>query len=117
MTMTFGGFVPGELVQLILAPTPRVIASGYADSKGFITLSGDIPPSLVSGDHSLALYAPVSGIGIRQPITVVKTIKTLPQTGSSTQSNVPLSAAVLMVGVLFVAYARRRKFAELARTQ
>ena len=117
VTLTFGGFVPGEFVQLIVASTPRVIASGYADSKGFITLSGDIPASLVSGDHSLALFAPVSGIGIRQPITVAKAVKSLPETGSSTQSNVPISAAVLMVGVVFVAYARRRRSTQLLRQQ
>ena len=72
ISVTFGGFVPGEFVQLIVASTPRVIGSGYADSKGVVTLTGNMPSSLASGKHTLAVYAPVSGTGFKQPITVTR---------------------------------------------
>ena len=71
VSVTFSGFVPGEFVQLIVASTPQVIGSGYADSKGVVTLTGKMPASLASGNHTLAVYAPVSRIGFKQPITVV----------------------------------------------
>ena len=105
--MTFTGFVPGEFVQLIVASTPRVIASGYADSTGSITLSGDIPETLLSGNHSLALYAPESGRGIRQPITVAKAVSALPQTGSS-GSGLPTTALMLSFFGVVLLLARRR---------
>ena len=71
ISVTFGGFKPGEFVQLIVASTPQVIASGYADAQGFVTLTGTIPTDLATGKHTLAVYAPVSGVGFSQPITVV----------------------------------------------
>lgn len=108
VTLTYSGFVPGEYVQLIVASTPRVIASGYADSKGSITLSGEIPASLSAGNHSLALYAPVSGNGVRQPVTVVATAVSLPSTGTSSSSQLPLTALLLLTGVFLIAVARRR---------
>ena len=81
VSVTFGGFVPGEFVQLIVASTPQVIGSGYADAQGFVTLTGNIPAGLTAGNHTLAVYAPVSGIGFKQPISVEAV--TLPATGSS----------------------------------
>ena len=39
-----------------------------------------MPAGLANGQHSLALYAPVSGRGVRQPITIEQAV--LPATGS-----------------------------------
>jgi hypothetical protein len=64
LTVTFSGFAPGEFVQLIVASTPQVIGSGYANAQGVVTLSGKIPTDLASGDHTLAVYAPESGTAI-----------------------------------------------------
>ena len=81
VSVTFSGFVTGEFVQLIVASTPQVIGSGYANAQGVVTLSGNIPAGLAVGNHTLAVYAPVSGIGFKQPISVEAL--TLPATGSS----------------------------------
>ena len=81
VSVTFSGFVPGEFVQLIVASTPQVIGSGYANAQGVVTLTGNIPAGLAAGNHTLAVYAPVSGIGFKQPISVEAL--TLPATGSS----------------------------------
>ncbi|MFN5603803.1 MAG: hypothetical protein ACK49V_04535, partial [Actinomycetes bacterium] len=70
ITVSFGGFTPFEYVQLIVASTPQVIGSGYANAQGVVTISGNLPASLTSGNHTLAVYAPVSGVGFSQPITV-----------------------------------------------
>jgi len=93
ITVSFGGFTPFEYVQLIVASTPKVIGSGYANAQGVVTITGSLPASLASGNHTLAVYAPVSGVGFSQPIAVSNT--TLPATGSSNQS-------VLMAGALFL---------------
>lgn len=70
VTVTIGGFAPNELVQLIVASTPQVISFATANAQGVVTLSGNLPEGLASGEHTLAVYAPVSGIGFSQPITV-----------------------------------------------
>ncbi len=107
VTVSFGGFKPFEYVQLIVASTPKVIGSGYADAKGVVTLSGNLPASLASGSHTLAVYAPVSGIGFSQPITVSQS--TLPATGSNNQSLLTALALLLLVGGLALRRTRRHE--------
>ena len=103
VTVTFGGFTPFEYVQLIIASTPQVIGSGYADAQGVVTISGNLPATLRSGRHTLAVYAPVSGVGFSQPITVSR--PKLPATGSNDQDRLLVVAFMLLVGGLVM---RRR---------
>jgi LPXTG-motif cell wall-anchored protein len=105
VSVTFGGFAPGEFVQLIVASTPQVIGSGYANAQGVVTLSGNIPASLSSGNHTLAVYAPESGTGFKQPITVAGL--TLPATGTSNR----LWPIMMMLfgGAALIVAARRRR--------
>ena len=104
VSITFSGFVPGEFVQLIVASTPQVIGSGYANAQGVVTLTGNIPAGLAAGSHTLAVYAPVSGIGFKQPISVEAL--TLPATGSSHR----LWPIMMMLfgGVALIVGSRRR---------
>ena len=106
VTVSFGGFLPGEFVQLIVASTPQVIGSGYADANGFVTLTGEIPSSLAGGNHTLAVFAPESGIGFTQPITVA--VGLLPTTGSS-RNDLLLSWVLMLTvaGILILAIRRR----------
>jgi uncharacterized delta-60 repeat protein len=108
VTLEFGGFVPGEFVQLIVASTPQVIATGYADSAGIIRLTGSLPAGLTNGQHSLALFAPVSGRGVRQPITIEQAV--LPATGMDGDLGAYLRFAllVIVVGVFPVVLRRGR---------
>lgn len=103
LTVTFGGFTPFEYVQLIIASTPQVIGSGYANAQGFVTISGNLPATLRSGNHTLAVYAPVSGVGFSQPITVSQ--PRLPATGSNDQDRLLVVALMLLIGGLLM---RRR---------
>ena len=105
VSITFSGFVPGEFVQLIVASTPQVIGSGYANAQGVVTLTGNIPAGLAVGNHTLAVYAPVSGIGFKQPISVEAL--TLPATGSS-QRLWPFMM-ILFGGVALIVVSRRRR--------
>ena len=94
VAIEFDGFVPGEFVQLIVASTPQVIATGFADSLGRVRLTGSLPSELASGQHSLALYAPGSGRGVRQPITVEQV--NLPATGMGNNLTAQLLLALLV---------------------
>ena len=102
------GFVPGEDVHLIVASTPQIIATGQADSSGRIRLSGTLPSNLASGQHSLALYAPGSGRGVRQPITVEQV--NLPATGMGSNLTAQLLLALLVTtfGLCQIVPMRRR---------
>ena len=107
VTLTFSGFEPGEFVQLIVASTPQVISSGYANSQGVVTLSGKMPADLVAGNHTLAVYAPGRGVGFSQPITVTALL--LPATGWS--SRVTLygwAMLIILLGVIWHFIGRRR---------
>ena len=97
ITVSFGGFAPLEYVQLIVASNPKVIGSGYANSQGVVTISGNLPANLASGGHTLAVYAPASGVGFAQPITVAQT--TLPKTGGNDQLLL-LALTLLLSGFL-----------------
>ena len=103
VTVTFGGFTPFEYVQLIIASTPQVIGSGYANAQGVVTISGNLPTTLGLGSHTLAVYAPVSGVGFSQPITVSQ--PKLPATGSNDQDRMLVVALMLLIGGLLM---RRR---------
>jgi LPXTG-motif cell wall-anchored protein len=95
ISVSFGGFTPFEFVQLVVASTPQVIGSGYANAQGVVTLSGNLPSNLAAGNHTLALYAPGSGVGFTQSITVSQ--PTLPATGSDGQNNLFVIAMLLFV--------------------
>ena len=112
VTVTYGGFQPNEFVQLIVASTPQIIGSGYADANGFVTLTGEIPSSLAGGNHTLAAYAPESGIGFAQPITV--TAGLLPTTGSSRNDLLLTWVLMLTVAGILILAIRRRSHALLS---
>ena len=94
------GFNPGETVHLVVASAPRVIGSGIADSTGSVTVEGIIPDDLDAGQHTLALFAPVSGVGLRQVVSIGSTV--LPTTGGNGLSSVAVVMALfaLVVGVI-----------------
>jgi LPXTG-motif cell wall-anchored protein len=100
-----GGFAPGEFVQLIVASTPQVIGSGNADAQGFVTLTGTIPVNLSSGTHTLAVYAPASGTGFKQTITVSSL--SLPATGSNYNGVLILALLAVVVGTVVVVRRQR----------
>ena len=104
ITVSFGGFKPFEYVQLIVASTPKVIGSGYANAQGVVTITGTLPNSLSSGSHTLAVYAPKSGIGFSQAITVSQA--KLPATGFDVMPLLIVLAILLLVGYISLRRAR-----------
>ena len=93
IAVSSAGFVAGEEVHLIVMSTPQIIDTGTADANGIATLSGVIPVDLAVGTHTIAVYAPESGAGFRQNITVVA--QTLPATG--------LNMTIAVVAILLIA--------------
>ena len=112
VSVTYGGFQPNEFVQLIVASTPQVIGSGYADANGFVTLTGEIPSSLAGGNHTLAVFAPESGIGFAQPISVAAGL--LPTTGSNRNDLLLTWVLMLTVAGILILAIRRRSHALLS---
>jgi len=126
ITATYSGFVPFETVQLVVASTPTVIATGTADAKGSVTITGNLPSGLANGAHTLSLFAPVSGLGFKSAITVgatetttttttpaVTTVpvtvaaNTLPATGSDSDQ-LPFAIGLLALGLALIGFKRRR---------
>jgi hypothetical protein len=66
-----------------------VIGFASANAQGVVTLSGNLPEGLASGQHTLAVYAPVSGIGFSQPITVESPSTTTTLAPSNTSPSTP----------------------------
>ena len=93
IAVSSAGFVAGEEVHLIVMSTPQIIGTGTADANGIATLSGVIPVDLAVGTHTIVVYAPESGAGFRQNITVVA--QALPATG--------LDMTVAVLGLLLIA--------------
>jgi len=111
ITVSADGFVPGEYVQLILASTPQVIAAGYADASGSITLTGGVPSDLATGHHTVAVFAPGSNQGAQQAIVVGAGAGELPSTGTNLTPLLELAFAVLAAGAVIVLVRRRPRVA------
>lgn len=124
ITATYSGFVPFETVQLVVASTPTVIATGTANSTGSVTITGNLPAGLANGAHTLSLFAPVSGLGFKSAITVgatetttttpaVTTVpvtvaaNTLPATGSDS-NQMPFALGIIALGLALIGFKRRR---------
>ena len=118
ITATYSGFVPFETVQLVVASTPTVIATGTANSTGSVTLTGTLPAGLTNGAHTLSLFAPVSGIGFNSAITVgsteapatpttIVTVTNLPATGNESDQ-MPFALGIIALGLALVGFKRRR---------
>jgi LPXTG-motif cell wall-anchored protein len=122
ITATYSGFVPFETVQLVVASTPTVIATGTANSTGSVTITGTLPSGLANGAHTLSLFAPVSGIGFKSAITVVSNeapattaaptvttipANTLPATGSDSDQ-LSFAIGLLTLGMILIGLKRRR---------
>ena len=136
ITATYSGFVPFETVQLVVASTPTVIATGTADAKGSVTIAGTLPAGLAAGAHTLSLFAPVSGVGYKSTITLsapatttttpavttvpvatttpaVTTVPvtvaadTLPATGTDSDQ-MPFALGIIALGWALIGFKRRR---------
>ncbi len=99
-TISYGGFLPYEWVEISIASTPRLLASVQADAEGAISLEITLPVDLV-GEHTLSVYAPISERGAKQMITLVpapvveQILESIPATGNNLTL---LPYAMLMLG-------------------
>jgi ELWxxDGT repeat protein len=70
LNVLYRGFNPNELVLLLIASNPVVIGSANADVNGNVVFLTSIPAGTAIGSHHLVVYAPVSGFGASQAVTV-----------------------------------------------
>ena len=70
LNVLYSGFNPNELVLLLIASNPVVIGSANADANGNVVFLTTIPAGTATGSHHLIVYAPVSGFGASQAVTL-----------------------------------------------
>jgi len=92
IAVTSNGFVPFETVQLVVSTPPTVVATAIADTYGSVTISGQLSATIAAGNQTVAMFAPVSGIGYRSALTVV-TVAGAPTIGTVTASAGKLTVA------------------------
>ena len=71
ITLHDNRFTPGEVVQAVMASSIQVLNTGVADANGDVTVSATVPLDVAAGVHTLALYEPATGRGLRQAVNVV----------------------------------------------
>lgn len=105
VTTLYTGFNANELVLMLMASNPVVIGSANADANGNVAITGVIPSNATAGNHTLALYAPVSGFGAKQAITIALPFgtpnvdpNTLPATGRGAHPSL-LAYLLLIAGI------------------
>jgi len=100
--VALGGFTPGEWVYAYVASEPTLVGAARADATGTVRLSLEIPA--LSGQHSLVLYEPSSGLMKRQALDIV--VPALPRTGGH-PAGWPIGLALTMFGVLLLVASAR----------
>ena len=105
LSVTLRGFDPNELVYMLVASEPQVLGIAQADAAGEVSISGQLPIGLTGDAHTLAVFAPESGTGFSQSISVEAAV--LPNTGPSAPM-VPLAILGIAVGLLASHSARGR---------
>jgi hypothetical protein len=123
VTVTGGGFLAGEQVEVWVHSDPQWLATAVADGDGAISQSVTIPADLAAGDHHLELVGISSGLSASSATftvvasgsagTTATTTGTLPATGWRPQL-LGLAFVLLAVGGSLVLTARR---AELRRAR
>ena len=104
LTVTADGFVPGEQVSVLIASTPRLLGTATVGADGTATSTVSLPTDLLGG-HTIIVWSPTTGRGVRQPIMIEGGL--LPATGS-TDHLISLTIGVVLVGVWLVLASRRR---------
>ena len=94
ISVTSKGFIPFETVLLVVSTPPTVIATGTADAYGSVTITDQLSSTIVTGNQTVALFAPVSGIGYRSAFTVLAvSVPGAPSIGTVTASKGKLTVA------------------------
>jgi hypothetical protein len=99
------GFNVGEEVWIIIASTPRLLGTAIVGSNGLVTASVVLPKDLV-GKHTLVVWSPLTGRGVRQAITINPAV--LPATGGDGRLPTAVAFALVLVGAWLVLTSRRR---------
>ncbi|MDH6182415.1 hypothetical protein M2152_002597 [Microbacteriaceae bacterium SG_E_30_P1] len=109
VTVTGGGFHPGETVrlELRLGGVTLVVGSAVADASGSFTATVTIPASAAIGTHALHGVGAESGRSFSSTLSVTH-VGALAATGSDAFVALGLAVALLLLGVSAAAIARRR---------
>ncbi|WP_159066884.1 LPXTG cell wall anchor domain-containing protein [Cellulomonas timonensis] len=117
VTVTAGGYTPGELVVFYLHSDPIFLGTAFAGADGVATLTAVLPATAPAGAHHVRAIGGTSGVWAEVPITLAAggtvaaagapSLATLPATGSPASSGVLTALALIAVGTALTV-ARRR---------
>lgn len=94
IAVTSKGFIPFETVLLVVSTPPTIVATATADAYGSVTITDQLSSTISTGNQTVALFAPVSGIGYRSAFTVLGvTVAGAPSIGTVTASKGKLTVA------------------------
>jgi hypothetical protein len=105
VTVTADGFTIGEEVWIIIASEPRLLGTATVGTDGLVTATVELPRDLL-GEHTLVVWSPTTGRGVRQPITISSAL--LPATGGEGTLAATVALAVALGGAWLVLASRRR---------
>jgi hypothetical protein len=102
------GYLPNEVVTLILHSTPQSLGTFTADSSGTLTVAFTVPAGTSAGAHNLVVTR-ADGSTVTYPVTVAAATPRLAATGADV--TVPLALGVGLViaggGMLLLTRGRR----------
>ncbi|WP_116453173.1 LPXTG cell wall anchor domain-containing protein [Blastococcus litoris] len=105
--LRLSGYLPNEVVTLVLHSTPQNLGTFTADSSGTITVAFTVPAGTPAGAHNLVVTR-ADGTTVTYPVTVAKAGPRLASTGADVTVPLVLGGGLVLAGAGALVVARRR---------
>jgi hypothetical protein len=104
LSITGGGYAPGETVTAVVRSTPVTLGSATANSAGSVALTVTLPRKLEPGNHTLSLEAASA-----TKTFAFSVVSSLSRTGADVVNYATYGFVLLVAGAAAVAVARRNQ--------
>jgi len=101
------GYLPNEVVTLVLHSTPQNLGRFTADAFGTLTVPFVVPAGTPAGAHNLVVTR-ADGSTVTYPVTVATAGPRLASTGADVRVPLALGGGLLLTGAGMLVVARRR---------
>jgi LPXTG-motif cell wall-anchored protein len=102
------GYLPNEVVTLVLHSTPQNLGTFTADAFGTLTVPFVVPAGTPAGAHNLVVTR-ADGSTVTYPVTVAAAGPRLASTGADVTVPLALGGGLLLTGAGLLVVARRRR--------
>jgi LPXTG-motif cell wall-anchored protein len=107
------GYLPNEVVTLVLHSTPQNLGTVTADSSGTLTVAFTVPAGTPAGAHNLVVTR-ADGSTVTYPVTVAAAKPRLANTGADVTVPLAIGVGLVLAGGGTLLLARRRQGAAQA---